>query len=90
VLPYLFIYDLTWAVLAVAWLAVLGLRTGFRAGEREVLFAAWLVPVAALAIFAVSARQLGFAGTLLVLLVALRRATRPGALPTVAAQAAGG
>src|SRR5260370_20377970 len=42
--PYLFAYDLTWAAAAVGWLALLGLRTGFRRGEREVLLVAWLAP----------------------------------------------
>lgn len=40
--PYVFYYDLTWTGLAIAWLALLGLRAGFRRGQREFLAAAWL------------------------------------------------
>ncbi|HVC56653.1 MAG TPA: glycosyltransferase family 87 protein, partial [Stellaceae bacterium] len=35
--PYLFYYDLLWAAPAIAWLAMLGLRSGFRRGEREIM-----------------------------------------------------
>ena len=34
--PFLFTYDLTWAALAAGWLALLGLRTGFPLGTRDI------------------------------------------------------
>jgi hypothetical protein len=40
--PYIFFYDLTWTGLAIAWLVKLGLREGFRHGERELLAIAWI------------------------------------------------
>jgi hypothetical protein len=40
--PYIFFYDLVWTGLAIAWLVKLGMRRGFRPGEREFLAAAWL------------------------------------------------
>lgn len=73
--PYLFYYDLTWAALAVAWLAMLGLRTGFAHGEREILLFAWLAPALMPSVFALVPLQLGFPAVLLLLLVAVRRAT---------------
>lgn len=73
--PYLFYYDLTWAALAVAWLAMLGLKTGFRRGEREILLFAWLAPAVMPSVFALVPLQLGFPAVLLLLVVAVRRAT---------------
>jgi hypothetical protein len=72
--PYLFAYDLTWAVAAVGWLAVLGLRTGFRRGEREIFLFAWLVPLAMAPVQVLTAFQLGFPALLLLLFAAVRRA----------------
>jgi hypothetical protein len=72
--PFLFNYDLTWAALAVGWLALLGMRAGFARGEREVLLLAWLVPMAMAPIYAASSVQLGFPALVLLLLVAVRRA----------------
>jgi len=43
--PYLFDYDLAWLAFPIAWLTVAGLRDGWLRGEREVLVAAWLLPV---------------------------------------------
>jgi hypothetical protein len=37
--PFIFAYDLTWAGLAIAWLAKLGMRRGFVAGEGMLLLA---------------------------------------------------
>jgi hypothetical protein len=88
--PYLFYYDLVWAALAVAWLALLGLRTGFARGEREILLFAWLAPAVMPSVFALVPLQLGFPAVLLLLVVAVRRAThfagaaRLGEAPIVA------
>lgn len=42
--PYLFDYDLAWLALPLIWLTRLGLRHGWRRGEREVLALSWLQP----------------------------------------------
>ena len=44
--PYMFDYDLAWLAFPIGWLALAGLRTGWLSGEREVLVAAWLLPLA--------------------------------------------
>jgi hypothetical protein len=72
--PYLFYYDLTWAALAVAWLATLGLRDGFRRGEREILLFAWLAPALMQPVQLLTSVQIGFPAVLLLFLAALRRA----------------
>jgi hypothetical protein len=45
VTPYVFGYDLAWLAFPIAWLALDGLRSGWLRGEREVLVAAWLLPM---------------------------------------------
>jgi hypothetical protein len=72
--PYLFYYDLTWAALAVGWLAMLGRKTGFYRGEREIYLFAFLAPALMPPVFAATSLQLGFPALLLLLLVAARRA----------------
>jgi hypothetical protein len=72
--PYLFYYDLLWAVLAIGWLAKLGLRTGFRRGEREVFLLAFLAPVLMQPVQMLTGIQVGFPAVLLLLIVAVRRA----------------
>jgi hypothetical protein len=72
--PYLFYYDLTWAALAVAWLATLGLASGFRRGEREILLFAWLAPAVMQPVHLATSVQLGFPAVLLLLVAAVRRA----------------
>ena len=73
--PYLFYYDLLWLVPAVAWLALLGLRSGFRRGEREVLLFAWSVPAIMQPVQMLTHVQLGFPAVLLLLLLAVCRAS---------------
>lgn len=43
--PYVFDYDLAWLAFPIAWLALAGLRDGWLHGEREVLVAAWILPL---------------------------------------------
>jgi len=43
--PYSFDYDLAWLAFPIAWLAQAGLREGWLRGEREVLVAAWVLPI---------------------------------------------
>jgi hypothetical protein len=72
--PYLFYYDMTWAALAVGWLALLALKTEFRRGEHEILLFAFLAPVIMPPVQIATTVQLGFPAVLLLLLVAMRRA----------------
>ncbi|WP_433704358.1 glycosyltransferase family 87 protein [Paraburkholderia sacchari] len=44
--PYIYDYDLAWLAFPIGWLALAGLRTSWLRGEREVLVAAWLLPLA--------------------------------------------
>jgi hypothetical protein len=88
--PYSFYYDLTWAMLAVAWLALLGLRCGFARGEREILLLAWATPLLMIPFHMASHVQLGFLVLLALNLLSLRRAFRwhqPVAEPPVASLA---
>jgi hypothetical protein len=85
--PYLFYYDLTWAALAVAWLAMLGLKSGFRRGEREVLLFAWLAPAVMQPVHMLSSVQIGFPAVLLLLMAAVRRAATTPRLAGVAVTA---
>ena len=71
--PYLFTYDLTWLALALAFLAILGMRDGFGRGERDMLFVAWLAPLAFVPFYWLSGVQVGCAVVGLVLAVAMRR-----------------
>ena len=41
--PYVFDYDLAWLAFPIAWLALTGLQNGWLYGDREVLFAAWIL-----------------------------------------------
>jgi hypothetical protein len=75
--PYLFTYDLTWAALAIAFLAILGLREGFGRGERDILFAAWVAPLAFVPLYWAGGVQLGCAVPIILLAVAARRTNRP-------------
>src|SRR5229473_5993343 len=72
--PYMFYYDLTWAALAIAWLAKLGLRHGFERGEREIFLAALLAPAVMPPVHLLISVQLGFPAVLLLLVAAVRRA----------------
>jgi len=72
--PYLFYYDLTWAALAVGWLAMLGRKYGFDRGEREILLFAWLAPVLMQPVQALTSFQPGFPAVMLLLILAVRRA----------------
>lgn len=44
--PYIYNYDTVWLAIALALFAAHSLRTGWLKGEREVLVATWLYPVA--------------------------------------------
>jgi hypothetical protein len=88
--PYVFYYDMTWAGLAVGWLALsvgatgspAGFPGGFLKGERELLFAAWIAPLLMVPIYKLTGLQAGAIVLVLLLAVAIRRASAsPSFLP---------
>lgn len=80
--PYVFYYDLTWAGLAIAWLALLGLRDGFLRGERELLFAAWAMPFVMYPLAKATGVQIGFPLLAALLALATYRARLAGRAAT--------
>jgi hypothetical protein len=73
--PYVFYYDMTWAGLAVGLLALSAAETGFLKGEREVLFAAWIAPLLMVPVYKLTGVQGGALVLVLLLGVAIRRAS---------------
>jgi hypothetical protein len=73
--PYIFYYDMTWAGLAVGWLALYAARAGFWRGEREILFAAWIAPLLMLPVYKVTGVQIGCVALIALFAAALRRAS---------------
>ena len=65
--PYLFTYDLTWSAVAIGFLALRGLRDGFGRGERDLLFAVWLAPLAFVPAYWLLGAQFGCAVPILLL-----------------------
>ena len=88
--PYLLDYDLVALAPAIAFMAVLGLREGFRPYEKLVLALAWLAPLLARALADALMFPLGIL-TLLTLfaLVMARAANQPLQTPVASAQTAG-
>ena len=77
--PYVFDYDLAWLAFPIAWVALIGLRDGWMPGEREILAAAWLMPLGLAGIARVCALQPGPLVLALLLWSIVRRAGEPGA-----------
>jgi hypothetical protein len=87
--PYIFFYDLTWTGLAIAWLAKLGMRRGFRPGEREFLLGAWLASGLVGPLYFLSTVQLSWLLPFALIIAGLRQALRPiGAAARAAEDAA--
>ena len=83
--PYVFDYDLAWLAFPIAWLSLDGLRNGWLRGEREVLVAAWLLPLLMAVIAEAVKVQIGPLVLCSLLWVTYRRATAAsmaGALAT--------
>ncbi len=74
--PYLFDYDLAWLAFPIAWLALGGLRDGWLRGDREVLMAAWLLPMFMAPIAGTVSIQLGPFVLGALLFITMRRAAR--------------
>ena len=72
--PYLFDYDLALLAIPIAILAWEGLQRGWLQYEREILFAAWLTPLAAPGIAEHLGIPLAWPILLLLFVVAVRRA----------------
>jgi hypothetical protein len=81
--PYLFDYDLAWLGFPIAWLAVIGMRDGWVAGEREVLVLAWLLPMLMAPVTAVVVVQPGPFVLGALLWVIVRRARTKGVTGTM-------
>ena len=74
--PYLFTYDLTWGALAIAFLVIAGLRDGFAAGERDLLFSAWLAPFVLAPLYWLLGVQFGCVVCIMLLILGMRRLRR--------------
>ena len=85
--PYMFTYDLVWDAVAVGFLAVRGLHEGFRPGERELLLAVWLAPLAFIPLYSIGGVQLGCLPTLALLAWATHRAAAVRATPAASVRA---
>ncbi|GAC1622795.1 MAG: glycosyltransferase family 87 protein [Nevskia sp.] len=79
--PYLFDYDLAWLALAIAWFTVYALRSGWRRGERELLVAAWLLPMLVAPLSLVLHLQASALVVLALFLMIARRALASAAIP---------
>jgi hypothetical protein len=73
--PYLFDYDMPLLAVVIALLAWDGQCNGWRRGEREILVAAWLIPVVGTVVSTVTALPLGILCLVAVFALALRRAS---------------
>jgi hypothetical protein len=82
--PYVFDYDLAWLAFPIAWLALAGLRDGWSRGEREVLVAAWLLPLSMALIAGTISIQIGPFVLGALLWITLRRARANSSLGAVA------
>ncbi|WP_051975220.1 glycosyltransferase family 87 protein [Cupriavidus necator] len=71
--PYIWYYELTWLGIAIAGLAVDGVRRGWMTGERELLVVAWLLPLILSMNQVINLPQIGPIVTLLLLMMILRR-----------------
>ena len=72
--PYVFDSDLAWLAFPIAWLAMNGLRNGWLRGEREVLVAAWSLPMLIAPIAVASSVQIGPLVLCSLLWITVRRA----------------
>ncbi|HWB48924.1 MAG TPA: glycosyltransferase family 87 protein [Stellaceae bacterium] len=72
--PYVFYYDMTWAGIAVGLLALSPSAADGPRGARDILFAAWVAPIAMVPIYKLTHLQLGAVVLLLLLGLAIRRA----------------
>ena len=85
--PYVFYYDLAWLAFPIAWLALAGLRNGWLLGEREVLVAAWLLPMLMVPIAATLRVQVGPLVLCSLLWITLRRAAAASLMGVTATDA---
>ncbi len=72
--PYVFDYDLAWLAFPIAWMALEGLKHGWLRGEREVLVAAWVLPMLMSPIANVTSVQIGPLVGSALLYISVRRA----------------
>jgi hypothetical protein len=72
--PYVFDYDLDWLAFPIAWLVIDGLRHGWLPIEREILVAAWALPLVLAPIARATSFQIGPFALGALLWIILRRA----------------
>jgi len=72
--PYMFHYDLVMLGLAMGFLGMEALRTGFLPYERSALIMAWLAPLLIMNWYGLTGTQIGAAATIFMLVVLVRRA----------------
>lgn len=71
--PYVLNYDLAWLALPLTWLASAGMRSGWLRWEREILTAAWLLPLITVPMAELLRQQLAPFVLLALFLAILRR-----------------
>ncbi len=71
--PYVLNYDLAWLALPIAWFSRYALRVGWLPGEREILAALWVLPLAMAPLAEYTRVQMAPPLLLLFLLLVLRR-----------------
>lgn len=74
--PHIMDYDLASLALPIAWVAKLGIEEGWLSGEREILFAAWLLPILISLIGMYASIQIGPFVLIALLGLILRRAKK--------------
>ena len=72
--PYAFDYDLAWLAFPLAWLTHKALSDGWRRGDREVLVAAWILPMVMAPLAQATSVQIGPWVLAALLYVIVRRA----------------
>ncbi|MEI8186796.1 MAG: glycosyltransferase family 87 protein [Chlorobiaceae bacterium] len=87
--PYVFDYDLAWLAFPIAWMALAGLRNGWQPCEREVLVAAWLLPILMIPIAAAVSVQVGPLVLCSLLWITVSRATAVSMMESTASDGYG-
>ncbi|WP_434715397.1 hypothetical protein [Paraburkholderia sp. A3RO-2L] len=79
-------YDLAWLAFPIGWLALTGLRTGWLRGEREVVVAAWLLPLVMNPVATVLHVQIAPFVLIALQVIAVRRAAKSSRTATMVVQ----
>jgi hypothetical protein len=71
--PYIFDYDMAWLAFPIAWMALVGMREGWRRWDREVLVLVWVLPMLMAAVAAEIVVQPAVLGIVALVWVVVRR-----------------